>query len=114
MDMSIKDVLKEMRAVGTDGKPKCFSIRWITLNVNKKTGGEIRELEKAICLNNVANKSRRKSTKAISPSTQKVARHRQNQTMNIKEMIGKMEYGEIIKIHPSLILTFNGKKVYLS
>lgn len=110
--ISIKEVIKVMTQSGPN-MPGKFSLSWVKLDRQKQTGGGLMVIENAICLNNANNNY--EDVKDVGFIKPKHSHHRRNRTLNIREISPQgHEIGHVIKIHPTLILRFNGKKVFLS
>jgi hypothetical protein len=96
--VTLKEVLTEMRS------GNIFSIRWVTANKKKKTGGTIKQYDGC-------RRSRATPTASERPmfnGGSKKPNHYGNATRNIV-----IPTGEIRKLNVWLIIGFNGKKVVL-
>lgn len=99
----LKDALSEIK----NGIP--FSISFVTLDENRKKGGDIISLQKCI-LASVDNDSKKdKGFEVIGNKTdfRKSPNHYEHATRNVL-----LQNGHIKKIHIRLMLTFNDKKVF--
>ena len=114
--IALRDVLNTMEAQDELFQPKPFSLKCITYDAQKKTGGEILTIDKAILseAGKRAAGSPRNAAQEIINQERSVGRrkrnpgHHDNYTRNIEVLPG----GNIRKIHPLLIIEFNGQKVF--
>jgi hypothetical protein len=97
--ISYADMIRQMNHKDKDGTPTPFSLKVVTLDINRKTGGDILSIPAAII-----DRQKAKAQKANS----RTPRHYENRTRNIKIVSS----GEIRKIHPRLIIEFNNKTVF--
>lgn len=108
----LKDVLKTMRTLDTNGRAVAFSISFRTLNKNSKTGGRLVEYPKAKLVikeenpNTITTKSLRYKPQPKS-NVRRNPNHFDNKTRNIKVL----PQGDIRKIHINHIIEFNNQKV---
>jgi hypothetical protein len=97
---AIKDVLKILES-GT----WCGPIRFITANVHKGTGGEVREIKKVRISRSTPNlKDERQPVIVMYEG--KDPKHRLNFTRNVE-----LPNRSIITIHPALVTHINGREV---
>lgn len=101
----LRDALHEMDQVSSSGIPVPFSLKFVTADRKRKTGGEIIEVKDAIkCIGKkngmVIYDGNTLSRKEKAPS------HYENATRNIA-----LPNGSIRKIHIRLIIEFNAQKV---
>ncbi|MGB4776421.1 MAG: hypothetical protein WBP45_14690 [Daejeonella sp.] len=100
----MKDALMQMQDLLANGKPKPFSIAFVTADLNRDTGGEVIIYEKAI-LSRL--RYERGNFKATADGHIKTPFHRKNRTRNICA-VGT---DEVRKLHIDLILEINGRSV---
>ena len=113
--ISVKDCLAKMDA------GEVFSFKCITYNKQKKSGGKIEESFEARLLvkdtriptaetiaNREARNAKRKTKYGTDWMTMKNPNHRKHYTRNIEVMFDGHPTGHIIKIHPPLLIEFNG------
>ncbi len=107
--IALIDVLNLMDEVDVSGKPNPFSIKFITCNRQKQTGGRIVHLPKAIKHVSGSGKVAKDPASGTAPSGKVVRNpnHARNSTRNLS-VPGT---NEIIKCHIRLITEFNGHKV---
>ena len=101
--ITLVTVLDQMEMMDPDNKPRKFDIKFVTADMNRKTGGEIIEIKNARKCIGERNKE------IIYGSGSRPSRkpdHYKNSTRNIL-----CENGQIRKVHIRLIIEFNGKKV---
>lgn len=115
--LSMKECLKKM----DDGE--VFSVKWVTYNRQKKTGGRLEECLEARLKQKsfrkptpeteakIAERNKHRKTKYASDWTLKNPQHRKWFTRNIEVMFDGHATGQILKLHPPLIIEFNGKTV---
>jgi hypothetical protein len=101
----LKDVLEEMYKTDVKGKPKPFSIEFVTADTNRMTGGDLIKIEKAVLLQK-NDKKILGSTSEAKAKTRKNPNHWQNSTRNIL-----LPNGEKRKLHIRLITKFNKQPV---
>jgi hypothetical protein len=101
----LKAVLEEMERTDAKGQLKPFSIEFVTADRNKKTGGEIIKVDKAVILKKMNYASSTSSVKA-EPMNKKKSNHWENSTRNIL-----LPNGQKRKLHIRLITKFNGQAV---
>ena len=103
--MEGKITLKEALDIIDSGQ--YFDIRFITCNLQKKTGGEQYDLKK-VCKYKNPSHSQQKAIEAAQAKTKnsKNPNHYENATRNLK-----LENGELVKIHIRLIRKINDKTV---
>lgn len=105
--ISIRDMLEDMEM----GQP--FSMKVVKYNKQAVTGGNILEIEEAF----LRKKSSINRPKEITdPATReggqsKAPNHFKNYTRNIRLLKNGGPTNTIVKIHPPLVLEYNGKKV---
>ncbi len=90
------------------------SMRVIAYDRKRKRGGHIKDIDEAKLLQAKTRvKNARGATKMeqLKKSTKRSARHRKNFTRNLVILQDGFETSLIEKIHPPLIIQFNGKKV---
>ena len=108
--ISLTQVLTEIDRLDKNNKPIPFSIKFVTADRKKQTGGEIITIDEAI---KVVGKKKgeviidKRKKKDIDIKT-KNPNHWKNSTRNIMVVSS----GEIRKIHIRLIIEFNGQNVY--
>lgn len=97
-----KDALKAMRKLDRRGYAQPFSLRFVTYDRARRTGGRIVDVPWAVL--NTAEQARVEEIEKMGKGKQ--PRHFVNQTRNIK-----LKDGEIRKVHIQLITMFNGMRV---
>ncbi len=102
------------------GNPLPFSIRFITCNRNKGTGGEVIALDNCIkhaLLKIRLTKNARPFASLPAPTVKSKVNHHKNQTTNLavmteNELTGKLVFtGTIQQVHYRLITHLNGKEI---
>jgi hypothetical protein len=83
-----------------------LSMRVLTANTAKKTGGEVREFAKVRIRKQQPQPASAQVEVAAPRNKQKTPNHHQHFTRNVET-----QAGEIIKIHPILITHLNNKQV---
>jgi hypothetical protein len=101
----LKAVLEEMEETDKAGQLKPFSIEFVKADRNKKTGGDIVSIEKAVILKRM-NYSSTTSTAVQQSGKNKKSNHWENSTRNIL-----LPNGQKRKLHIRLITKFNGQPV---
>lgn len=98
-----------MRSFKEDGTPSQFSLHAVTADKNRNTGGKIIHLTDVNIsgLRKQNPSAKHESRKAEIKGIRQPAHYR-NSTMNLVHQ----ESGTVTKIHPRLIVKFNGEKVY--
>ena len=108
--ITLPEVLKQMDQFDEKGKPVPFSIKFVTCDLRRKSGGELIELENVVkCVGKKKGKvifDDRKKT-PNKKKEKKNPKHWDNSTRNI--LIPSS--GQIRKCHIRLITEFNGQKV---
>ncbi len=99
-----KQVIEEMDRVDNEGKPVRFSIKFVTADKNRKTGGEIISVSEAEKCVGKKNDTVIHSTPV---SINKKPNHREHDTRNIYIPSS----GQVRKVHTRLIIEFNGQKI---
>jgi hypothetical protein len=102
--ISYKEIIEEMDRTDTEGKPVRFSIKFVTADRIRKTGGEIITVDKA---EKCVGKKAEKVIHATPINTNREPNHKDNQTRNIYIP----DSGQVRKVHTRLIIEFNGLKV---
>ena len=109
-NISLQEVLRQMKLKDQNGNALPFNITCYTLNRNTKKGGDLKTYMNARLL--IAKKQSGISmvalTKSVSilPKTRRNPNHFANATRNIE-----LPNGDFKKIHIRYIDTFNGKKM---
>jgi hypothetical protein len=93
------DVIQLMSKTDHTGKPVPFALKVVTYDRNRKKGGKILVIDKAIV--------ERQSDKNKQTPGKNSPRHYENSTKNIM-LIPSMQ---IRRIHPRLIIEFNNKQM---
>ena len=96
--ITLKNALKLMRKCDDRGFAVPFSLRWVTYDEARKTGGKIKNAEKAV----LPTQEQRRAQGLEQPSRGRQPRHFANQTRNIKLM-----NGDLCKVHIYLITRIN-------
>lgn len=99
----LKEALSEIKNGGL------FSISFVTLDENRKKGGDIISLDKCLLASLDDDSKIKKGFEVIGNKTdfKKSPSHYEHATRNVV-----LENGHIKKIHIRLILTFNNKKLF--
>ena len=101
----LTEVLRQME----EGEER-FSIRFVTADKRRKTGGKIEEWHNCqLSRRRLAVGERPRAARAAEESASRLPAHYQNATRNIVQ--GKSS--QVRKVHIWLILEFNGQKVVL-
>jgi hypothetical protein len=101
--LKLKDALKVMEILLASGRPKPFSITFITADLSRNTGGEVVHYERAV-LSRLKKPGRPgKSQKAKGG----IQYHQKNRTRNICALGNS----EVRKLHIDLILEINGQPI---
>jgi hypothetical protein len=101
--VTLTDALKVMRQTDKNGNPIPFSICWCTADKSRKTGGELKRLNKAYMS---GAEIRRVGQMEEGERRSKRQNHFGNATRNIKDPEGNLK-----KVHIYLILELNGMTV---
>jgi hypothetical protein len=101
----LKDVLETMEQTDKKNQLKPFSIVFVTADRNKKTGGDIIEIERATILKRLPGEKKAAKPQA-NKSITKTPNHWDNSTRNIL-----LPNGQKRKIHIRLITRFNNQPV---
>lgn len=90
-----------------EGNP--FSVSFVTLDQNRKKGGDIISLEKCLLALLDTDEKTKKGFEVVANKSdfKKKPNHYEHATRNVV-----LENGHIKKIHIRLMLTFNGQKVF--
>jgi hypothetical protein len=99
-------MLETMRNKDHRGRFVPFTVRVLTVDRTKKTGGDWLELVDVTLPQKEASKLSSFSTKKSEPTTRKDPKHLQNGTINLK-----LPNTELRKAHLRLIRKFNGMTV---
>ena len=114
--IALRDVLNTMEAQDNGGNLLPFSLKVVTYNEQQQTGGEILVIDQGT-LSDEGKKTPvtpPNPAQAILKEVRKMDKrkkdpnHNVNYTRNIRVLPG----GNIRKIHPLLIIEFNGQKVF--
>jgi hypothetical protein len=101
----LRDALSEIDRVDHNGNPVPFSLRFVTADRKRDTGGEIIAVKNAVkCVGKKNGEVVFLGKEITAP--RRNAHHWENSTRNIA-----LENGGIRKIHIRLIIEFNGQKV---
>lgn len=109
--ISLRDVLLMMEAEDEQGYQIPFSLRFVTYDKQKQTGGEIIDAKKAVLLKSGKKDFERKTgirNKEDPDQIKKKPNHFKNRTRNIMLLPSK----QIRKVHIYLITRFNDERVY--
>lgn len=102
-----KDLISQMDQCDGEGKPIIFSLKFVTADRVRKSGGEIITVERA---QKCVGKKNDKVLYANSPKIEGLTKnpnHNENATRNIY----LVDSGQVRKVHTRLIIEFNNKKV---
>lgn len=105
--ISIREMLEDMEM----GQP--FSMKVVKYNREAGTGGQIMEIQEAFLRRKTM---RRNPVEVTDPNTRtgkqkKAPNHYENYTRNIRLLRNGGPTDSIVKIHPPLVLEYNGKKI---
>jgi len=101
--LKLREATQIMQRVLASGRPKPFSIKFVTADVNRGTGGEVIFYERAV-LSRLSKLGRPGKTAKMRPGIQY---HDKNRTRNICALGSS----EVRKLHIDLILELNGQAV---
>jgi hypothetical protein len=104
--LKLKDGLKILEQLTAAGRPKPFSIVFVTADVNRGTGGDVIEYPRAIL-----SRLRRLGRPAKSTRPGKVKSGIQYHAKNRTRNICALGSSEIRKLHIDLILEINGHSI---
>jgi len=102
--IKLKEATRIMEQTTARGLPVPFHIVFCTADLNRKTGGEIITLDRAVLSRNIKSKVYGKSGNV--QATKKPEHHR-NRTRNLQQL----QTSEIRKAHIDLILYLNQEEV---
>ena len=109
--IKLNQVLKIMQA------GEIFSMSFVTLDVKRKTGGKIRQIDEARIIQKQpklrSDFKPSEDTGKYEPRLKKNPNHWTNCTRSFKIIVDGIESSSIRKVHIFLITKFNGKTVYL-
>lgn len=103
--ITTKDILEEMKT------GNIFSCRVVTYDRKRKTGGKILEIHQAVLVQKEERDRPMTNIEQKQLQKKRGANHRKHYTRNIKLCVDGIPTEQIVKIHPPLILEFNGKDV---
>lgn len=113
--ITLLEMLDDMRKVDADGKPIPFSVKVVSFDEQKKTGGKIIEYPCAIMpIKQQSDEQEQESIFTVEQKTKKDPRHFKNSTRNIEEVIGGYPTNRVRKVNIFLILVYNGREVIIS
>lgn len=102
--IKLKDALQTMERTNARGLPIPFNIVFCTADLNRKTGGEIIQLDNAVLSRKIKHPTHyRKSNEQVI----KKPLHYRNRTRNLQQL----KTSEIRKAHIDLVLYLNGEEV---
>lgn len=103
-----KEMIREMDQADHNGKPVVFSLKFVTADKVRRTGGEIIEVTKAQkCVGKRSDGVLYANPGNGAVKQTKNPNHEQNATRNIY----LVDSGHVRKVHTRLIIEFNNKKV---
>jgi hypothetical protein len=100
----LTEVLRQME----EGEER-FTIRFVTADKNRKTGGKIAEWHNCQLSRRRVSVGQRPARVPVADSTSRMPAHYQNATRNIVQG----NSSQVRKVHIWLLLEFNGRKVVL-
>lgn len=100
--ITLKDALQAMNS------GELFSMRWVTFDRKRKTGGEIKEESGCKLSGQDYREQREHNPKGVQAPSSKLPAHYRNRTRNIV-----LPNGDVRKVNIWFIIGFNGKKVAL-